>query len=355
MAITYDTVGTGYADDVSVSASLTVANNGDRVLIALIGIGRSTGAEQISTVKWNTTESFTFSGYVDNGVDQSAEIWYLINPTATSSSVVATAISGTPDLSITAISLYGAAQTDAVVGFVSSTGNSTTPSLNITTTTNNSWIIDILAVEDSSKTYTPGASQVERSDFTGGSGAGTFTNATSTKPTTTAGSNSTSWTIPTGAEYWVMASVEVLERPGSYSPSVSPSVSISPSKSPSVSPSLSPSKSPSISPSVSISPSKSPSTSPSISISPSKSPSTSPSVSISPSKSPSTSPSVSKSPSVSPSVSPSIVGSSVSPSTSPSFSPSVSPSPSPGSEVPDGETNWNNARTDGATWREVYH
>src|SRR3989304_2364321 len=112
MAIVLDNQQYGVSDATTTTVAITVGNNANRVLIALISLGNSTGVSQVDTVKFNTTESFTRAGTIqDNADDSACDVWYLVNPTVKTANVVVDyAGSDTPDAAVNVVSLYGVDQ-----------------------------------------------------------------------------------------------------------------------------------------------------------------------------------------------------------------------------------------------------
>ena len=125
--------GTGANSGSSVTHSgFTVAANGDRLLIAVVSYGRGGGAGTVSSVTWNAAaESFTkldTNAFGNYGVD----IWYLVNPTATTGDIVATwGTSHDRGLSIGVTSWYGIHQTTPLGAMASNNGASDTPSVTV--------------------------------------------------------------------------------------------------------------------------------------------------------------------------------------------------------------------------------
>ena len=73
------------------NSGFTVAGNSNRILIVSAGQQDLTGVPgEISGVTWNGVENFTRAVFLENGSGTRSEIWYLVNPTATSADVVTT-------------------------------------------------------------------------------------------------------------------------------------------------------------------------------------------------------------------------------------------------------------------------
>ena len=121
----------------TLSSSLTVGNNADRVLIAGISVKDST-VGSVSTVTdgassfTRVTDKETASGGVDD------EMWYLVNPPTGNNTVTVTLTGSKTDrIILGVISLYGVAQSGTIGTPVTTTGDSKTPSIPVTTLNTN--------------------------------------------------------------------------------------------------------------------------------------------------------------------------------------------------------------------------
>lgn len=98
----------------------------------------------------------------DGGVAACASIWYLVNPPTGSNTVSVSFAGSTTDLNVGAISLYNVAQTaPEATASNQATGNPTSITTNITTLTNNAWVVDA-AHSGNTGTFTAGPGQTQR-------------------------------------------------------------------------------------------------------------------------------------------------------------------------------------------------
>lgn len=209
MAVGYDTIATGSTDAASTTVSITVASNSNRILLAMIAIGNSTGSYQVSSVAFNGT-ALSRRAWIDDGADNAVEIWYLLAPDTGTHDLVVNYV-GTPDAGVAAVSLYNVDQnTPASAATEQNSGTDIT--LNITTSTDNSMVVDVTSVDGTGggPIHTPDAGQTERADYVAGAGAGDFNSAVSTRQTTTAGTYNMGWTITSSRNY-CSACVELVE------------------------------------------------------------------------------------------------------------------------------------------------
>jgi len=134
-----------------------------------------------------------------------AEIWYLTNPTAGANSIVVNfnktlsadgAVAG-------AVSFSGVDQTNPIPTTATSYGNGQNPSNSITTVNANASIIDTLA-RSAGALPSPNSPQVQRWSR----GSGGMSGAGSTKDTTTAGSQTMSWTVSSSDWAWAAAEIK---------------------------------------------------------------------------------------------------------------------------------------------------
>ena len=122
------------------NSAFTVAANSNRILIVCGGVESS--AQNISGVTWNGVETFTRSVFVDNGGLRS-EIWYLVNPTATTADVVTTWASNSNARGAGVYSYYNVDQVSPIGVTSTATGSGATTTGTITPTTAGSAIVDL--------------------------------------------------------------------------------------------------------------------------------------------------------------------------------------------------------------------
>lgn len=163
----------------------------NRMLVAFVHVEHTAGAgaNNVTSVTWNGT-NMTFLARAESGNLSSfwnlCEIWYLIAPATGANNLVATIPSSATGLGVTGIALSGVAQTapEANASTNSGTSSVSTVNFNITTLTNNAWVVDGVSHGSGTGTYTFTSPQVERADTAGGGQR----NGASTREVTTAGS-----------------------------------------------------------------------------------------------------------------------------------------------------------------------
>ena len=191
MAISFDT-STAYdhASSASHSFSHTVANNANLLVVC----ASLQGAVTITGITYNGV-AMTNAG-VDL-LDDRMTIWYLASP-ATGANNVVVSYSGADVGDGFALSFKGVdtADPDGATTSQNSTSNVTSQSKQITTTTDNSWVLDFAWINDAAITsLTPDGSQVSRDNQE----ANGIEEAVSTLATTTAGNYNMGWTWTTSA------------------------------------------------------------------------------------------------------------------------------------------------------------
>lgn len=188
-AIAYDASNSGavayYSPDSSITFSLTVGSGTDRYLIVAGGNDDGGGV---------TCSSATYNGVsmteaVEAGTGAHACLYYLLNPDSGTHNVVVT-MSGSADISMGAVSFTGADQAAPDDSDYEET-SSTTTTVNLTSTVDNSWIATLVLSENQSCTFTAGTGVTELLES---SSSGTTSFALGHKATTTAGAISSVWT-----------------------------------------------------------------------------------------------------------------------------------------------------------------
>jgi hypothetical protein len=206
VTITYDTA-TDHADDASagstITISVTVGSNNNRVLV--VGVGAE---ETDNTIDGNlVVNSVTYDGEALTEIDwveyKTDEDWvglyYILAPSTGANNVVVT-FNESCRATVGAISLYNVAQ-QAPEADNSGTGTGSTPSLSLTTITDNAWVTDVISVNSSSVSIAENAGQTERYD-----GKNYQRLAGSTKPVVSAGATTTGSTLTGYVSGWGMIS-----------------------------------------------------------------------------------------------------------------------------------------------------
>jgi len=123
------------------NSGFTVAANSNRILIVSANIFDA--AQAVTGITWNGTENFTRAVYVNAGSsDRRSEIWYLVNPTATTADVVTTWDSTGIRRGAGVYSYYDALQVSPIGVTNTANGTGTVSTGTITPTTTNSLIVD---------------------------------------------------------------------------------------------------------------------------------------------------------------------------------------------------------------------
>jgi len=177
------------------NSGFTVAANSNRILIVVSSLESS--AQQITGITWNGVETFTSAVTIDNGGKRS-EIWYLVNPTATTADVVTTWGVNSNARGAGVYSFYNVNQASPIGVTSTDTGTSITTTGTITPTTAGSGIVDI-QVSDS--VASPPTDTLTAGWSVGiGGGGKSFGSQYDLTPTISA-SNNMFWTYPSSIPY----------------------------------------------------------------------------------------------------------------------------------------------------------
>jgi len=123
------------------NSGFTVAANSNRILIVSANVYDA--AQNITGITWNGNEDFVFGVAVDAASsDRRCEIWYLVNPTATTADVVTTWASTAIRRAAGVYSYYNADQDDPLGVVTTATGTGSTSTGTITPITAGSLIVD---------------------------------------------------------------------------------------------------------------------------------------------------------------------------------------------------------------------
>ena len=187
------------------NSAFTVAGNSNRILIVSAGQQDLTGVPgEISGVTWNGVENFTRAVFLENGSGTRSEIWYLVNPTATTADVVTTWGGASNRRGAGVYSYYNVNQVSPIGITNTDSGTSTTTTGTITPTTSGSLIVDV-EISDSgaagTDTLTAGWTSI-----IGGANK-SFGSQYALTPTINA-SNNMFYTY-TGSSTWVWCGIEV--------------------------------------------------------------------------------------------------------------------------------------------------
>jgi archaellum component FlaF (FlaF/FlaG flagellin family) len=190
-------------EDVCSTCTLSHTVSGTNKILVL---GLSTEGDTPSSVTYDN-EDLTQIRFDEVAFVKRTELWYLIDPPSGSADIVVTQSNG--KVIMGAISLNGVHQLDPV-GANNGSNNSafgTHPSTSLTTTVNNSWIVDVVSTTNGP--MTPDASQLERWDLI----RNPLRGSGSTEQTTTAGLYIMSWTNDGSTPAWSISAAAI--RPAS--------------------------------------------------------------------------------------------------------------------------------------------
>jgi hypothetical protein len=196
-------------------ANVNVASNANRVLIIEVCARSNTlDMPTITGVTYGGTGMALVPGSTvtyTNNIDQVmlVALYYLKNPAVGTASVVANlSASGNVQIAeVAAISLFdayvhgGNDPIGAVATYDNGVADGTTAYTGITTTSNCSWLVDVVTGNATSTSFAPGAGQMTRWSFSvNNCGAG------STKPVASAGATAMSWTLGTAQPWRILQS-----------------------------------------------------------------------------------------------------------------------------------------------------
>jgi hypothetical protein len=172
MAPTYQQVQTAaYSAGVTITVSISVGSGTDRTLVAVVSCWwnpASSPPPSVSSVVFNTTESFTFRAKAELNFGGArwgeAEIWTLDNPSNATANVVATLSEAPASGGLLSVLEYTGANNGVGANTGAATGNSSDPKVSFTTTTSTGLIVAGLEMNSGIANFTPDGSEVERVD-----------------------------------------------------------------------------------------------------------------------------------------------------------------------------------------------
>ena len=201
MAVAFDAASSG---SVGSSASLTFAHTCTGTNLALIVdvTYYHTAARSVSGVTYAGVAMTSIGGITRTGFNMRTEQWKLSAPANGANNVVITMDGTTSEIQAGAISATGAHQTTASLTGTQATaqGNSTTPSVAVTSATNEMVVDSVVA--DGPGSFTAGTGQTSRWSLPTGIGGAGSTEAG-------AASVTMSWTITSGE--WAICGVSIKE------------------------------------------------------------------------------------------------------------------------------------------------
>jgi len=197
MAIAFDATNEATSSSASsLTYALTIASGGSLV----VGTGSRDNFTGTQTVTYNGTSLTEYTGSGDT-----SRLFYLASPDTGSSYNVVVTFNGTGACSSIAVSLTGCDTSDLVGATQTASGGDANPTENITTDTDESWVVDIVTLGYTNASLTPGSGQTQRgSDLSPGAN---HTIGMSTEYKATAGVVTMSWSTPT--QSWGVAAIEI--------------------------------------------------------------------------------------------------------------------------------------------------
>ena len=196
-----DTDFQGNCSPCSFAHSVT-SSGADRILV--VGVSPNAG-QTVSSVDYGS-ETLTEIRSDDAGGLAHSSLWYLVDPPTGSNSVDVT-LSAADDVVIGAISFLGVDQTNPIDVHNGNTGNSNTPSVSLTTISDDDIIVDVVGTLDGPLFAAIG--QTERWDLT----EGTTNGAGSTKNAGASGLNLNSWFNLAGVRDWAISAAALKPSP----------------------------------------------------------------------------------------------------------------------------------------------
>lgn len=147
------------SDSTYSTPSFAVSGSNVALLACIHNIHVVSGSQVTSSVKWNTTESFT--QIVSQGTEpadtQNISFWYLANPTQTTSQIDVVYVDRSTSIAHVMI-LTGASQTNPTISNSGTCSSCTLATINVTSTVNNSLMAMCVGTADS-RTFTYGTGQ----------------------------------------------------------------------------------------------------------------------------------------------------------------------------------------------------
>lgn len=172
----------------------TVSPGNDRILI--VGINKA-GSTAISSVEYDGL-ALTEIRSDGNSANARTSLWYLVNPPVGTADIVIT-VGSIEIISAGSISLTGVDQTNPINVHNGASGTSNTPTLTLTTTNDETWIVDVVGASDGA--MTAGAGQIKRWEDV----AGSTRAAGSTEFTSSDGTYAMSWSYTTSTNWAISA------------------------------------------------------------------------------------------------------------------------------------------------------
>ncbi|HSH14598.1 MAG TPA: hypothetical protein VLD18_01095 [Verrucomicrobiae bacterium] len=195
------------ASATGITFSHTVSSGSNLALVVGLTYRDNAGAAPSTVTATYNGVSMTLLGHTGRVNQVGAAIWCLANPATGPNDVVITIDQTVDLLRGGAIGFTGVDQTTPCEAGNTATGASLTPTITITTVTDNSWVVDSLYSKSGNATVT-GSGQVERWNGTVNAGADD-TGGSTFGPKTPAGAHSMDWSNNGESTNWALAGAAV--------------------------------------------------------------------------------------------------------------------------------------------------
>ncbi|MGH8634737.1 MAG: hypothetical protein ACRET7_11480, partial [Burkholderiales bacterium] len=209
-SIAFDSGSNAPSGDMSSSTwSHTTGSGSNRLLVVGVAV-RNSGGQNVSGVTYNGVALTSIGAGVTNGTIVRARLYYLVAPPTGTYNIVVTLTGGT-FMAAGAASFVGVHQTTPIEASNGATGTSLTPSVTVTTVSNNAWVVDALSFRRNSEgiggpTATPtGAGQNQRWSAYGETAndpANVRSKGSTIGPKTPAGATTMGWTLSGLSQDW---------------------------------------------------------------------------------------------------------------------------------------------------------
>jgi len=198
--IEFDAVSTDSGNCDPCNFTHTVGAGGNQTII--VGVSVADGGDTVSAVWYDDLPLTKIRSDVHPSNNAESSLWNRTAP-STGSNTVSVDLSAQAKVVIGAISLNNVNQADAIGNDNGDTGTDDTPTVDLVTTVNDSWIVDNVNTLDGPMNN--GSGQTEHWDINQGSTRG----AGSTKETTGTGSYTMIWTNDAGGKEWMISAAEI--------------------------------------------------------------------------------------------------------------------------------------------------
>lgn len=204
MALTVDATSTGNQAAASpLNISHTVITSQSNLLL-IVGVGIDATSASVTGVTYNSV-AMTKIKQATNG-SRDATLWGLIKP-STGTNTISISYSTGANIEAYGISFYGADQVTGWGATNSATGNSQTISVDVTTTRNNSYVVDSVLTAFNAITVGGSQTQIANIPQNGWEYGGSRTTNVITQTAT----QTMSWSIAVSAQTWATCAAEILE------------------------------------------------------------------------------------------------------------------------------------------------